>query len=74
LGKFLTEKETKVLEDSTKANIRKVAGVKVQTIPKKWLDRKDLRKFFNNPNLEVRLVKVNGQPHIEIGIEREEEE
>jgi hypothetical protein len=43
----------------------------VQTIPKRWVSRRDLESFFMS-DLEVVLVRVDGIPHIEIRIKQEE--
>ena len=55
----------KVLLDVKDANLRSYAGTTVQTIPKEWLKRIDLRPFFKS-DLEIALVYVDGEPHIEI--------
>jgi len=55
----------KVLLDVKDANLRSYAGITVQTIPKEWLRHIDLRPFFKS-DLEIALVYVDGEPHIEI--------
>ena len=65
------EKPELILLDVEKANLRTTAGVTVQTIPKRWVSRRDLESFFMS-NLEVVLVRVQGIPHIEIRIKQEE--
>jgi len=55
----------KILLDREDANIRRVAGCDVQTIPKRWRKRRDLKAFFQS-DLEVLLFRENGQPLIEI--------
>jgi len=70
----LTEREKdEFVVDSVKANVRTVAGVDVQTIPKRWRDRQDLKGFWTS-NLIMKLVRVDGKLHIEIGIDKEEEQ
>jgi len=54
-----------ILLDARDANLRSYAGSTVQTIPKSWLRRVDLQSFFRS-DLEIALVRVEGQPHIEI--------
>ncbi|RLB04192.1 MAG: hypothetical protein DRG83_05350 [Deltaproteobacteria bacterium] len=54
-----------ILLDARDANLRYYGGSIIQTIPKKWLRRVDLQAFFRS-ELEIALVHVNGQPHIEI--------
>jgi len=54
-----------VLLDARDANLRSYAGTTVQTIPREWLRRMDLRPFFRS-DLEIALVLVGGEPHIEI--------
>lgn len=65
------EKTESVLLDVEDANLRTSAGVTVQTIPKRWVSRRDLESFFMS-DLEVVLVRVEGIPHIEIRIKQEE--
>jgi len=65
------EKPESVLLDVEDANLRNTAGVTVQTIPKRWMNRRDLASFFMS-DLEVVLVRVDGIPHIEIRIKQEE--
>ena len=65
-----------ILLDAKDANLRSWAGSTVQTIPKSWLRRVDLQFFFRS-DLEIALIRVNGNPHIEIrrkqwSIEKEE--
>lgn len=67
------EKKDKFVVDSVKVNVRAVAGVDVQTIPKRWRDRRDLKGFWTS-KLIMKLVRVNGKLHIEIGLETEEEQ
>jgi hypothetical protein len=55
----------KVLLDVKDANLRSYGGITVQTIPKEWLRRMDLRPFFRS-DLEIVLVLVGGEVHIEI--------
>jgi len=55
----------KVLLDVKDANLRSYAGTTVQTIPKEWLRRRELQPFFKS-DLEIALVYVDGEPHIEI--------
>ena len=57
--------ETEILLDAKNANLRAWAGCTVQTIPRPWLQRADLQAFFTS-DLEIALVRVEGQPHIEI--------
>ena len=57
--------EEKVLLDSETAKIREVAGVSVQSIPKRWIRRADLQAFFNSA-LEIALVLDNGEKTIVI--------
>lgn len=60
------EKNSKeILLDVKDANLRTYAGTTVQTIPKAWFRRMDLRPFFK-ADLEIALVYLNGEPHIEI--------
>ena len=54
-----------ILLDARDANLRYYGGSTIQTIPKKWLKRIDLQSFFRS-ELEIALVYVDGQPHIEI--------
>jgi hypothetical protein len=65
------EKPESVLLDVEEANLRNTAGVTVQTIPKRWVSRRDLESFFMS-DLEIVLVRVDGIPHIEIRIKQEE--
>ena len=65
------EKPEPILLDVEEANLRITAGVTVQTIPKRWVSRRDLASFFMS-DLEVVLVRVDGIPHIEIRIKQEE--
>jgi len=65
------EKPESVLLDVEEANLRTTAGVTVQTIPKRWVSRRDLESFFMS-DLEIVLVRVDGIPHIEIRIKQEE--
>lgn len=51
--------------DCQKANLRKVAGATVQTIPAKWTNMTGLKNFFDS-ELEIALVTVDGKPHLEI--------
>ena len=55
----------KVLLDVKDANLRSHAGTTIQTIPKEWLRRRELQPFFKS-NLEIALILVDGEPHIEI--------
>lgn len=57
--------DDEVLLDSEKANIWKLHDSSVQTIPKRWTKRRDLRAFFES-NLEIVLVRDNGRPIIVI--------
>jgi len=66
--------KSKILLDSADANIRKVGGCSVQTIPRRWTKRFDLRGFLGSPKLKIELIKENGVPHIEIRIVENEEE
>lgn len=59
------EKTDEILLDAKDANLRSWAGSTVQTIPKAWLQRRDLQDFFRS-DLEIALVYVAGAPHIEI--------
>jgi hypothetical protein len=60
------EKTTEeILLDAKDANLRSWAGSTVQTIPKSWLRRADLQCFFMS-DLEIALIRVDGNPHIEI--------
>jgi hypothetical protein len=54
-----------ILLDAKDANLRSWAGSTVQTIPKSWLRRVDLQSFFRS-ELEIALVHVQGNLHIEI--------
>jgi len=55
----------KTLLDAKDANLRSYAGTTIQTIPKAWLRRMDLRPFFKS-DIKIALVLVDGEPHIEI--------
>jgi len=59
------KKPRKTLLDAKDVNLRSYAGSTIQTIPKAWLRRMDLRPFFRS-DLEIALVLVHGEPHIEI--------
>ena len=75
----MAEKEKspeEILLDAKDANLRSWAGSTVQTIPRSWIRRVDLQCFFMS-DLEIALVRVDGNPHIEIrrkqwSIEKEE--
>jgi hypothetical protein len=57
--------DEKIILDSENAQIREVAGVTVQRIPKRWIKRADLQAFFLSA-LEIALVLDNGEKTIVI--------
>jgi hypothetical protein len=65
-----TKEDTEL--DCQKANLRKVAGATVQTIPANWTHMTGLRNFFQS-ELEIALVTIDGKPHIEIRTVRKSE-
>lgn len=59
-GSCMVAKREQVVLDVEKANIRKTNDVHVQTIPKRWISRRDLQGFFES-NLEIMLVREDNQ-------------
>jgi hypothetical protein len=56
----MVEQHEQVVLDVEKARIRKANDVHVQTIPKRWLNRRDLQGFFES-DLEIALVREDDQ-------------
>lgn len=57
--------------DRVQANPRVVAGAVVQTIPKKWTQRKDVKPILDSPKLIFRLVWRDGEMILEMKIDRD---
>lgn len=60
----MTEKEPIVM-DSEKTTIRPTGGCLVAKIPRRWERRGDAQAFFNG-DVDVRLVRKEGQLYIEV--------
>jgi len=63
------ETDEKELFDKVDANVRKTGGCYVQTMPKKWKDMLWLKDFWQKlmeGQGEIRLIRENGKPVIEI--------